>query len=177
MEILESRSFDNNKITIICHNETQFKKGKFYIISIPTILSKVYSDVLNLDNDFLKTNGHKDSKILMDFFPIAVYGENFVKESQLPEFLKKVTNIDKHFDENSDFSIKQEVMNLEKIIFNELQLFLNYHHFHHRKISLGQKIADIFAQPLDSVRFLIKDYFILKEMKRSFNMYEKREVK
>jgi hypothetical protein len=177
MEIINEDNLSNT-IRVMYHTESQLLEGNMGYISLEHILCITYDQLLKLDINFTKSLSYKNCNILIEGFPIITYGVNYVKQNSIHLFLKRLTDIDRHFNEYIDKNIKNESMNLERILFNDLQLFLNYYNYllKHEQTSYLKSLMRFLYQPIKSFLTYKNDCMIINEIHKAFSINTKEEV-
>jgi hypothetical protein len=116
--------------------------------------------------------------VLIDKFPVVVYGVNIIKRSNIHLFFKKVTSIDSQTIDKLDNENKIQAIELEKLIFTDLQLFLSYHNYliYKSKIGFFSHFIRVFYQPILSLQTYFNDKNILREFHDKMSINSKEDV-
>jgi hypothetical protein len=168
----------DNKIVVVHHVDSNLIEGNMKYVSIHQILCQIYDKLFNLNINFTKSHSYQNCNILIESLPIISYGVNLVNRSNINLFLKKLTGIDKNFSKNVNESSKSAAHDLERIIFTDLQLFINVYNYYASTSStpFWKKFFKFLYQPKDSIKTYLKDREVMKEVRRVFDITDIAEV-
>jgi hypothetical protein len=127
---------------------------------------------------FTKSLSDSNCNVLIEKFPVIIYGVNIIKRSNIHLFLKKATNIDIHSIDKLENENKIQAIQLEKLIFTDLQLFLSYHNYLSNKSRKGflSKFISFVYQPVLSLQTYFNDKNILNEFHEKMSINSKDDV-
>jgi hypothetical protein len=119
---------------------------------------------------FNKSLSYAENNLNITGLPLISYGENLVRPTQIPEFLRRLTNLDEHL--KQDIDDKEVYDRLESIIVNDLQLFINYYHYiKNRNNTPRWKHLLIFLyQPCVYVKTCLNEYKFITEINKVFDI-------
>jgi hypothetical protein len=181
-KVQEEQQIDEQKaepFNVIQHKGSCIIEGNMRSANIHKILCDTYEKLFRLHFNHINSFSYKECNILIDSFPIITYGINHVTNIQIPHFLRKATNIDQDFNSTQNNFRKVDAQNLEKIIFSDLQLFLNFYKYKKsfEGVSFWKKSIKFLYQPLYSIRTYYNDLDVINELESSFNISTKEEVR
>ena len=108
---------------VYVHSKGLNLEGKNQIHSIFQNLCLTYNEVMNLKIEFSFSQNSTNNHIVIDNLPIIVYGKNIIRKTNIPNFFKVLTGIDREL-ENNIIEIKMYYEMIEKAIFSDLELLL-----------------------------------------------------
>jgi hypothetical protein len=172
-----NHSYISDRITLMYHAH-----GNKKYISVHQTLCEVYDKLLKLGVKYTRSYSSRHSNVLIENLPVISYGINGVKYNNFHIFLKKLTNIDKEFEEHSNNELKTLAADLENTIFTDLHLYLNFYSYQlgRKKFSPREILRTIYRylyKPVDSVRSFLEDRRILNDMQKVFHLNTIEEVK
>ncbi len=118
---------------------------------------------------FNKSHSYSELNLLIDQLPLLSFDNNLIRPFQIVKFMKELTGID------SDYK-GQSFDEIESLILNDLQLYLNYYYYYSKKASIWKKIVRFLYQPVSSIRTIYNDYQFIKEVNKVFNIHNKDEI-
>jgi hypothetical protein len=170
-------SIISDKITLMHHAH-----GNKRYISVHQTLCEVYDKLLQLEVKYTRSYSSRHSNVLIENLPVISYGINGVKYNNFHIFLKKLTNIDKEFEEHSTNELKTLAADLENTILTDLHLYLNFYSYQlgRKKFCPREILRSLYRflyKPFDSIRSFLEDRKILNEMYKVFHLNTIEEVK
>ena len=114
-----------DKLTCIIHSKRKFLEGNIETSSIFQDLCYTYNQIMELNIDFSYSLNISYNNIVIDNLPYLLYGNNIIRKTNINNFFKVLTGIDREY-EKSDLKTKMYYEMIEKTIFSDLQLLLVY---------------------------------------------------
>jgi hypothetical protein len=168
----------NSRINLIYHTNSNYLTGNMNYVSLHQILTNIYDKLFKLNIRYTKSLSNKNCNVIIENLPLITYGVNHVKRQNIHLFFKKLTNIDKDWEFVRLENVKSEALELENLIFTDLQLFLSLYNYHQNKEkdSIIKNLIKFMYQPIDSIKTYYNDKSVLDEVKRVFEIQNKNEV-
>jgi hypothetical protein len=165
---------------ILCftHEKSFLIEGNINHISITQELCFIYNSLFKLNTTFTESLNNNYSNIMIENLPYLIYGGIPIKKHFIPDFLKKLVNLEKMKNINSDKMLQIEVDSIEKSILFDMQLGLNlynYFNFYQKTNSLWKVLKTIY-QPWITYRTYLHDKENLLEFRKLLGISSKYEA-
>jgi hypothetical protein len=168
-----------NQICVVSYEDSKYLEGNIKYVSIHHILCQTYNKLFKLNIHFTKSHSYANCNVLIEHFPILVYGENLVKRANVHHLLKEITKVDINFKfDKLNNELKIQSQEIEKLIFTDLQLFLGFYNYHKMRENNSRLkgFLKFLFQPILTIRTYFNDQKVLKEIYRIMSVNKKEEV-
>jgi hypothetical protein len=181
------------EIKCIIHKFSKFVDGNINNISIYQELCYIYNTIFKLQMTFSESYNNFDSNVLVENLPTIVYANQIVRKPNIKNFLNQLLGLKSPGElvkgetdipvlsklNSEDLVIKSiEIENLEKILFSEFQLAINYYKYidTYDKTNSLVKIWKYIYQPWRRVKVSRNDSGLLQQITKILGISSKYEA-
>ncbi len=155
----------SESLKCLIHKSSYFIEGNVCNANIQEDLIKTYDTLYNLKIKYTPSLNTKPENLSAKELPYILYGNVRIERGNINSFLKRLTNIDFNLEINDEYYLdgiqysKYEIFIMEKIIFSDLQAYVDFYSYmkYSEKTPMFIRVIKFLFQPIQTIKSFIYD--------------------